>query len=192
MFFFFHKFLFFSYFLFSFLITSKQVPILIEVNHSPSFETASPLDDVIKTTVIRDTLRLAGIDSDTLLKTAKNNVILKEKGRWAQKKAQKNKSQSDNPDHKNNVKNVSDSSDSSSGPLPFTSSSKIDRRSSFGTGRTAINGSNDNTRGPTMPSKRKKTNMRRSDNEIIFLERLRTVYVKIQKLKCSVIVLHVY
>ena len=147
---------------------------------------------MIKTTVIRDTLRLAGIDSDTLLKTAKNNVILKEKGRWAQKKAQKNKSQSDNPDHKNNVKNVSDSSDSSSGPLPFTSSSKIDRRSSFGTGRTAINGSNDNTRGPTMPSKRKKTNMRRSDNEIIFLERLRTVYVKIQKLKCSVIVLHVY
>ena len=130
---------------------------------------------MIKTTVIRDTLRLAGIDSDTLLKTAKNNVILKEKGTWAQK----NKSQSDNPDHKN-VKNVkeSDASDSSSGPLPFTSSSKIDRRSSFGTGRTAMSGSNDNTRGPTMPSKRKKTNMRRSENEIIFLERLRTVYVQ--------------
>ena len=59
------------------MLDHRCVPILIEVNHSPSFETSSPLDDVIKTTVIRDTLRLAGIDADTLMKNAKRDNLLK-------------------------------------------------------------------------------------------------------------------
>ena len=59
---------------FDVMLDHKLAPHLIEVNHSPSFETASPLDDVIKTTVIRDTLRLAGIDADTLLRTARAHI----------------------------------------------------------------------------------------------------------------------
>lgn len=33
-------------------------PIVIEINHTPSFETATPLDYSVKKNLIKDTLRL--------------------------------------------------------------------------------------------------------------------------------------
>lgn len=39
----------------------KCKPILLEVNHSPSFTTDSPLDEKVKGEVIRDTVRLLGL-----------------------------------------------------------------------------------------------------------------------------------
>jgi len=160
---------------FDIMLDHKCVPILIEVNHSPSFETASPLDNVIKTTVIRDTLRLAGIDSDTLLKTAKSSE-LKKFGTWAKKK----KNIDEEIETKGN-ENVTTAS-SSGVPLPFSSGGN--KRNSFGSGRTAMNGLHgDTSRGPTMPMRskngREKTKFKkRNDDEIEFLERLRTSYEK--------------
>jgi tubulin polyglutamylase TTLL6/13 len=36
-------------------------PYLLEVNHSPSFSTDSPLDEKVKGDLIRDTIRLLGL-----------------------------------------------------------------------------------------------------------------------------------
>lgn len=36
-------------------------PVLLEVNHSPSFSTDSPLDEKVKGEIIRDTIRLLGL-----------------------------------------------------------------------------------------------------------------------------------
>ena len=38
-------------------------PILLEVNHSPSFATDSPLDYKIKSELVKDTLKLLGLSS---------------------------------------------------------------------------------------------------------------------------------
>ncbi|KAL8271061.1 hypothetical protein Esti_005046 [Eimeria stiedai] len=43
------------------MLDSKLEPWLLEVNHSPSFATDSPLDNQVKFAVIKDTLRLVGI-----------------------------------------------------------------------------------------------------------------------------------
>jgi tubulin polyglutamylase TTLL6/13 len=36
-------------------------PYLLEVNHSPSFSTDSPLDEKVKGDLLRDTIRLLGL-----------------------------------------------------------------------------------------------------------------------------------
>ena len=55
---------------FDILLDSKYKPWLLEVNHTPSFTTDTPLDSLIKKNVIRDALALMNIS----LKT-KNEVI---------------------------------------------------------------------------------------------------------------------
>ena len=48
---------------FDIMIDHKCRPILLEVNHSPSFSTDSPLDYKIKNELIRDTIRLLGLST---------------------------------------------------------------------------------------------------------------------------------
>ena len=43
------------------MLTSDLKPIVIEVNHTPSFETGTPLDYMIKKNLIVDTLKLMRI-----------------------------------------------------------------------------------------------------------------------------------
>ncbi len=45
------------------MLDSNCRPILLEVNHSPSFSTDSPLDYKIKSSLIHDTLKLIGLSS---------------------------------------------------------------------------------------------------------------------------------
>lgn len=45
------------------MIDHKCRPVLLEVNHSPSFSTDSPLDYKIKHDLIRDSIRLLGLSS---------------------------------------------------------------------------------------------------------------------------------
>lgn len=45
------------------LITDTLEPVLLEVNHTPSFATETPLDHRIKYALIRDTLKLMRLDS---------------------------------------------------------------------------------------------------------------------------------
>jgi tubulin polyglutamylase TTLL6/13 len=56
---------------FDVMLDSKLRPVLIEVNHLPSFETSMKIDDLIKSRVITDSLMLAGIDELTLQKRIK-------------------------------------------------------------------------------------------------------------------------
>ena len=46
---------------FDIMLDSNCKPYLLEVNHSPSFATDSPLDEKVKGELIRDTIRLLGI-----------------------------------------------------------------------------------------------------------------------------------
>ena len=46
---------------FDIMFDQKAKPYLLEVNHSPSFSTDSPLDEKIKGELIRDTIRLLGM-----------------------------------------------------------------------------------------------------------------------------------
>jgi hypothetical protein len=46
------------------MLDSQCRPVLLEVNHSPSFGTDSPLDYKIKSELIRDTLKLLGLSSN--------------------------------------------------------------------------------------------------------------------------------
>ena len=46
---------------FDIMLDEKAKPYLLEVNHSPSFSTDSPLDEKIKGELIRDTIRLLGM-----------------------------------------------------------------------------------------------------------------------------------
>lgn len=50
------------------LINSHLEPILLEVNHTPSFATETPLDHRIKFNLIKDTLKLMRCDSTELKK----------------------------------------------------------------------------------------------------------------------------
>ncbi|KAL8436910.1 hypothetical protein Efla_002108 [Eimeria flavescens] len=59
------------------VLDSRLEPWLLEVNHSPSFATDSPLDKQVKSAVIRDTLRLVGLsrkDRKRYLTSLKNVV----------------------------------------------------------------------------------------------------------------------
>lgn len=46
---------------FDIFINDKLRPSLLEVNHTPSFTTDTPLDSLIKKNLIRDTLRLMNV-----------------------------------------------------------------------------------------------------------------------------------
>ena len=131
---------------FDVMLDQKLSPHLIEVNHSPSFETASPLDDVIKTTVIRDTLRLAGIDADTLIRTAKQHIKV-----------------SDDSSAKgwNNVVE--------SGHVPGKEQTGTDSP-------VSLSKKSASTRGSDGSSSRSRGRGRRTESETVFLERLRTAY----------------
>jgi len=43
------------------MLDSKAKPSLLEVNHSPSFSTDSPLDEKVKGELIRDTIQMLGL-----------------------------------------------------------------------------------------------------------------------------------
>lgn len=43
------------------MLTDDYKPIVIEVNHTPSFETGTPLDYLVKKNLIKDTLKLMRI-----------------------------------------------------------------------------------------------------------------------------------
>ena len=55
---------------FDVMLTDKCEPVLLEINHTPSFTTDTPLDDHIKTNYIRDSLVLMNINMKT-----KENII---------------------------------------------------------------------------------------------------------------------
>jgi len=44
------------------MLNNKGDPILLEVNHTPSFTTDTPLDHQIKFNLIRDSLRLMNVN----------------------------------------------------------------------------------------------------------------------------------
>jgi tubulin polyglutamylase TTLL6/13 len=46
---------------FDIMLDAKCKPYLLEVNHSPSFSTDSPLDEKVKGDLIRDTITLLGL-----------------------------------------------------------------------------------------------------------------------------------
>lgn len=46
------------------LIDKNMKPWLLEINHTPSFATDTPLDSMIKKNCIRDSLNLMNIDVD--------------------------------------------------------------------------------------------------------------------------------
>jgi tubulin polyglutamylase TTLL6/13 len=46
---------------FDIMLDHKCKPYLLEVNHSPSFSTDSPLDEKVKGDLIRDTIRMLGL-----------------------------------------------------------------------------------------------------------------------------------
>jgi tubulin polyglutamylase TTLL6/13 len=56
------------------MITNDMKPYLIEINHTPSFETSTPLDYRIKKNLIKDTLKLMRIN-------IKNKKILFDKAK---------------------------------------------------------------------------------------------------------------
>lgn len=59
---------------FDVMILDDLTPIVIQVNHTPSFQTGTPLDYQIKKKLIQDTLKLKMINSDT-----KKNLFFKSK-----------------------------------------------------------------------------------------------------------------
>ena len=57
------------------MLNAKGEPVLLEVNHTPSFTTDTPLDQKIKFDLIHDTLKLMNINSSSkseLLSKAKD------------------------------------------------------------------------------------------------------------------------
>jgi tubulin polyglutamylase TTLL6/13 len=58
---------------FDVMLTEKCEPILIEINHTPSFSTDTPLDNTIKTNYIKDSLVLMNINPKT------KDAIIKER-----------------------------------------------------------------------------------------------------------------
>ena len=58
---------------FDIMLDRKCKPYLLEVNHSPSFSTDSPLDEKVKGDLIRDTIRMLGLSKQRKL-TYKRNI----------------------------------------------------------------------------------------------------------------------
>lgn len=50
---------------FDFMIDANNKCYVLEINHTPSFTTDTPLDDLIKSNLIRDSLTLMNINSKT-------------------------------------------------------------------------------------------------------------------------------
>ncbi len=48
---------------FDFMIDANGKCYLLEINHTPSFTTDTPLDDLVKSNLVRDTLNLMNINS---------------------------------------------------------------------------------------------------------------------------------
>lgn len=46
---------------FDIMLDQKCKPYILEVNHSPSFSTDSPLDEKVKGDLIRDTIQMLGL-----------------------------------------------------------------------------------------------------------------------------------
>lgn len=59
---------------FDILLDSKAQPYLLEVNHTPSFVTDTPLDELIKKNLIKDSLILMNINTKV-----KSDAITKKK-----------------------------------------------------------------------------------------------------------------
>ena len=57
---------------FDIMLDNKCKPYLLEVNHSPSFSTDSPLDEKVKGELIRDTIRLLGLSKKRKAMYSKN------------------------------------------------------------------------------------------------------------------------
>ena len=57
---------------FDIMLDHKCKPYLLEVNHSPSFSTDSPLDEKVKGELIRDTIRLLGLSKKRKQMYSKN------------------------------------------------------------------------------------------------------------------------
>jgi tubulin polyglutamylase TTLL6/13 len=47
------------------MLNNKAEPILLEVNHTPSFTTDTPLDHKIKFNLIKDSLKIMNINTQT-------------------------------------------------------------------------------------------------------------------------------
>jgi tubulin polyglutamylase TTLL6/13 len=47
------------------MMNARGEPVLLEVNHTPSFTTDTPLDQKIKFDLIRDTLKLMNINANS-------------------------------------------------------------------------------------------------------------------------------
>lgn len=59
---------------FDVMLTDKCEPVLLEINHTPSFTTDTPLDNLIKTNYIRDSLTIMNIsfkNKEAILKERK-------------------------------------------------------------------------------------------------------------------------
>lgn len=54
---------------FDFMIDDNDKCYLLEINHTPSFTTDTPLDELVKSNLIRDTLILMNINEKTRDKT---------------------------------------------------------------------------------------------------------------------------
>jgi len=59
---------------FDVMLDHKLKPWLLEINHTPSFRTDTPLDKLIKKALIKDTLRLLNINAKT-----KRKILRREK-----------------------------------------------------------------------------------------------------------------
>ena len=60
---------------FDIMLDHKCKPYLLEVNHSPSFSTDSPLDEKVKGELIRDTIRLLGLSKKRKAMYKKNQQL---------------------------------------------------------------------------------------------------------------------
>lgn len=58
---------------FDILIDDKLKPYLIEINHTPSFATDTPLDSMVKKNAIRDALKLMNVS----LKTRNETIAIR-------------------------------------------------------------------------------------------------------------------
>jgi len=57
---------------FDIMLDHKCKPYLLEVNHSPSFSTDSPLDEKVKGDLIRDTIQMLGLSKQRKLMYKRN------------------------------------------------------------------------------------------------------------------------
>ena len=59
---------------FDIILDKDMKPLLLEVNHAPSFATGSPLDLEIKSALFKDTFRLIGMSADKKREVMKRQI----------------------------------------------------------------------------------------------------------------------